>query len=110
MQERYLGADQGLEAQARLGVEHRRLPRANGAQRASTGRARCRSCRELIEKGSWRIALVYYEEGRFQPSGYIHVRCSNDYFETIDFADRLRHFSPDLTAEDLSEIRDEWGL
>ena len=96
-----------LEAESNRSLAHRRLPRVNGAQRATTGRARCRSCRDMIEKGSWRIALVYYEEGRFEPSGFIHIRCAQAYFETTDLVDRLRHFSPELTDEDLAELQTE---
>jgi Poly(ADP-ribose) polymerase and DNA-Ligase Zn-finger region len=94
-----------LEQIARRGIEHRRLPRIDGMQRAPTGRARCRSCRELIEPATWRIPLVYYEEGRFEPSGYIHLRCAPGYFETAEVMDHLRQFAPDLSAEDLAEIR-----
>jgi hypothetical protein len=96
-----------LEAEANRGLAHRRLPRVKGAERAPTGRARCRSCREPIEKGGWRIPLVYYEEGRLNPSGFIHARCATGYFETSDIAERARHFSPDLTDEDLASLKDE---
>ena len=54
-----------LVAEAQQGIAHRRLPRIDGAGRAPTGRAQCRSCRAPIDKGAWRIALVFYEEGRF---------------------------------------------
>jgi hypothetical protein len=94
-----------LEREARLGVAHRRLPRVNAAERATSGRATCRSCREAIAKDLWRIALVYYEDGRFQPSGYIHVRCAAAYFETTDVMSRIRHFSPALGDADLAEIQ-----
>ena len=40
-----------LERQARAGIEHTRLTRLTRAERASSGRATCRSCRELIAKG-----------------------------------------------------------
>jgi hypothetical protein len=50
---------------------------------------------------------VYYEEGRFQPSGFIHLGCAASYFETADVIDRLRHFSPDLTESDIEEIRSQ---
>ena len=96
-----------LEAEANAGLAHRRLPRLDGGQRAATGRARCRSCRELIEKGGWRIPLVYYEDGRFEPSGFIHAACSRVYFETTDVVERARHFAPDLTDSDVEEIRRE---
>jgi hypothetical protein len=98
-----------LEAEARRGVAHRRLPRIDGAERSPTGRAQCRSCREPIGKGAWRIPLVFYEEGRFAPSGYVHVRCGAAYFETADVLSRLRRFAPDLTEEDLRELAQDLG-
>ena len=93
-----------LESEATRGIAHRRLPRVDGAQRAPTGRARCRSCRERIDKGAWRIALVYYQEGRFEPSGSIHTRCARAYFETADVIGRLKRFSPELGEEELAEL------
>ena len=94
----------GLRAAAKAGIAHRRLPRVNGADRAPTGRARCRHCRELIDKDSWRIGLVFFEEYRFAPSGYIHAACAQGYLETIDILDRVKHFSPDLSAADLRAL------
>src|SRR5689334_17368286 len=73
-----------LVREAELGVAHRRLPRVSTAERASTGRATCRHCKEPIAKDSWRIALVYYEEGRFTPSGFVHVACLPAYCETTN--------------------------
>jgi len=75
------------------------------AERASTARAACRHCKEKIEKDDWRIALVYYEDGRFSPSGFVHVPCAGAYFETTDIMDRVQHFSPLLSGEDLQEIQ-----
>lgn len=92
---------------ARRGIEFRRLPRIDGAERAPSGRARCRNCREPIAAETWRIRLVYYEEGRFNPSGFLHLSCAKEYFETVDITDRLKHFAPDLTADDLAEIEAE---
>src|SRR5512143_1607690 len=37
-----------LRAAAQSGVLHRRLPRIDGAERAATGRAQCRHCKEPI--------------------------------------------------------------
>jgi hypothetical protein len=96
-----------LEAEARKGREHRRLPRVNGAERASTGRATCRSCREAIAKGSWRIPLVYWEEGRFAPSGFIHARCAGEYLGTTDILARVRRFSPGLEESHIRELEAE---
>lgn len=96
-----------LRAEAERGIAHRRLPRVSGAERAASGRAQCRSCRTAIEKGAWRIALVFYEEGRFSPAGSIHPRCAHGYLETVDVVARLRRFSPALTDEDLGAIEAE---
>jgi hypothetical protein len=98
-----------LEMEAKRGLAHRRLPRIDGAERAPTGRAQCRSCREPIPKDAWRIPLVFYEDGRFAAAGYVHARCSRAYFETTDVLPRLRRFSPDLGDEDLAQIEQEMG-
>jgi hypothetical protein len=66
--------------------------------------SQCRSCRGNIEKGAWRISLVYYEHGRFEPSGFIHVPCARAYLETTDVLPRLKRFAPQLNDEDLREI------
>ena len=93
-----------LERAAQASVTHRRIPRIDGAERAPSGQATCRSCRELIAKGSWRIRIVFYEEGRFSPGGYIHLTCRNAYFETDDVLDAVLHFSPALSDEDRQEL------
>lgn len=96
-----------LKAEAQRGIAHRRLSRVSGAERAPSGRAQCRSCHNTIEKGAWRIPLVFYEEGRFAPSGSIHVSCAQAYFETTDVLPRLKRFSPSLGEADLKEIQAE---
>jgi hypothetical protein len=93
-----------LAAAAHFGIEHRRVPRLHGAERATSGRAHCRSCRALIGKGEWRLALVFFEEYRFNPGGYIHAQCAREYFETIELVDRIKHFSPELRESELAEI------
>jgi hypothetical protein len=99
------GSD-ALAADARHGIAHRRLPRLDGAERAPTGRARCRRCRQPIQRGAWRFALVYFEEYRFEPSGYIHAGCAAEYFGTTDLLDRVRYFNPELGDEDITSLRD----
>jgi hypothetical protein len=96
--------DARLVEAARFGIAHRRVPRLHGAERATSGRARCRSCREPIDKGEWRLPLVFFEEYRFSPGGYIHARCALAYFETVDLLDRVRHFAPERSEADLAEI------
>jgi hypothetical protein len=93
-----------IERAARMGVERLRLPRIDGAERAPTGQARCRSCRELIERGSWRVRLVYYEEGRFSPGGFVHLGCRKVYFEVADILPRLLKFSPGLSDDERADL------
>ena len=93
-----------LAVAARFGIEHRRVPRLHGAERATSGRAHCRSCRELIAKGEWRLPLVFFEDYRFNPGGYVHARCARAYFETAELLDRVHHFSPELRDAELAEV------
>ena len=89
---------------ARFGIEHRRLPRLVRAERASSGRAHCRSCRELIAKGDWRFALQMFEEGRPNSIGTIHASCAEAYFGTADVLERAGRLTADLSDVDLAEL------
>jgi hypothetical protein len=95
---------ESLERVARSSSTHRRLPRIDGAERAPSGQAKCRSCRQPIERGAWRIRLVFFEEGRFLPGGFVHLDCRKAYFESDDVLDPMLHFSPDLSDDDRGEL------
>jgi hypothetical protein len=94
-----------LERAARGTLEHRRLRRVDGAERAKSGQAKCRHCRNAVERGAWRIRLAYYEEGRFSPGGFIHLTCHPAYFEGHDVLDSLLHFSPDLDEAERDDLK-----
>jgi hypothetical protein len=102
-----IGDRERLEAEAKLGVAHERLPRVNGAERSPSRRAACRHCRSNIDKGAWRISLVFYEEGMFRPAGFLHVPCAAEYFGTSDVLLRIGRFAPALGDEELREIANE---
>ena len=93
-----------LERAARGNSAQRRLQRIDGAERAPGSQAKCRSCKEKIEKGTWRIRLLFFEEGRFMPGGFIHIACGKAHFEGNAFLDPVLHFSPDLSEEDRGEL------
>ena len=93
-----------LEKAARASSTHRRLSRIDGAERAPSSQAKCRACKEKIEKGTWRIRLVYFEEGRFTPGGFIHIGCRDAHFEGHDALAPMLHFSPNLSDEDRSDL------
>jgi hypothetical protein len=95
---------EGLERAARGSLAYRRLPRIDGAERAPGGQATCRHCREKIQRGSWRIRILFYEEGRFFPGGYLHVTCRTAYFETGDMLDQVLHFSPALNEDERLDL------
>ncbi len=96
---------EALERAARGNSVQRRLQRIDGAERSPTGQAKCRQCHEPIGKGEWRLRLVFYEEGRFSPSGFVHLRCREPYFETRDVLAPALHFNPDLTDADRADLR-----
>lgn len=93
-----------LRATIRAGLAHPRLTRLVRAERAPSGSAHCRQCRELVPKGSWRLALQMFEEGRMQPIGTIHVQCAPAYFGTMEIRDRLVRLTEALSPTDLAEI------
>jgi hypothetical protein len=93
-----------LRKTAEFGVSHPRLPRLLKAERAPSGRAHCRSCRELIEKGEWRLSLQMFEETRFSPIGSIHLGCSEAYFGTREILDRIQRLTPGLGEDDVRSL------
>lgn len=94
-----------LERAARGISAHRRLPRIDGAERSPGSQAKCRFCHEPIQKGEWRIRLVFFEEGRFAPSGFIHLACRAAYFDTADILAPLLHFSPELSDAETADLK-----
>ena len=99
-----------LERAAHSSSAQRRVPRVDGAERASSGQAKCRHCKQRIDKGGWRIRLVFFEEGRFSPGGYIHLDCRKDYFEGHDVLAPVLHFSRDLSDGDRAELSRAFGV
>jgi phage tail protein X len=101
---------ESLERAALRSGAHRRVPRIDGAERSPSGQARCRSCREPILRGSWRIRIVFYEEGRFSPGGYVHLICRKVYFETDEVLDQILHFSPALCDPEREDLIRAFGI
>jgi hypothetical protein len=93
-----------LERSALGSAAYRRVPRIDGAERAPSGQARCRSCHEPIARGDWRIRIAFYLEGRFSPGGYIHLSCRKVYFETEAVLDQVLHFSHVLSDTERQEL------
>jgi hypothetical protein len=94
-----------LEETTQRSLSHRRLPRIDGAERAPSGKAKCRHCHLPIEKGNWRIRLVFYEEGMFTAGGFVHPDCSKAYFEVDNVREQVLHFSSDLGADEREKLR-----
>jgi hypothetical protein len=95
---------QPLEALAKTGMAQGRLCRILRAERASSGRARCRHCRELIDQGAWRLSLQIFEDGRFSPIGTIHATCAVGYFGAEPELARLTLPNNQLQPDELSEV------
>ncbi len=76
-----------------------RLGRLTRVELAPSGRARCRHCRELIEKGALRIVLHLFQDGRFEPMGFLHVRCTTPYLSGPLDPDRLKALLETLASD-----------
>ncbi len=96
---------EALKRAAHSSLAHPRIPRIDGAERAPSGQARCRSCHETIVRGSWRVRLVFYEGGRFSPGGYVHLACREAYFETSEVLEQILHFSPELSDDEREDLK-----
>jgi hypothetical protein len=93
-----------LEQIAQRGIELPRLQRLVRAERASSGRATCRSCRELIAKGEWRFVLQMFEEGRPNAIGMIHASCAEAYFGTAEVLERAERLTSGLGPDEVAEL------
>lgn len=96
-----------LQTVAGFGEAHHRAERFAKVSVAPSGRARCRSCKELIEKDSTRIELSIFHDGRFDPMGYLHVRCVTTYTEARVPWLRLEHSCEELSPEQQELVRSE---
>jgi ribosomal protein L37AE/L43A len=99
-----LDTREALLAAATLGVSHPRLQRLGQVERASSGRAACRHCRETIAKGALRVALQPMEEGRTASWGFVHGECARGYAGVRPSVERLQRASADLPREDWDEL------
>ena len=95
---------ESLKAAALRSVTHPRIPRIDGAEKSRSGQAKCRHCHEAILRESWRIRIVFYEEGRFAPGGYVHLGCRTAYFETDAVSEPVLRFSPALSETERAEL------
>lgn len=95
---------EALATKARATLAHRRLARIDGAERAPSSQARCRHCKEPITRDTWRIALVFHEDGRFSPGGYVHLACRRAYFEQELEPEHVLCFSHELAPEERAEL------
>lgn len=105
LEQGYAGPDRAeLVELARDGAAQPRLSRILKAERATSGRARCRHCRELIEQGTFRLALQMFEEGRFNSIGTIHAACAVHYFDAEPSIARLTLPCNQLEPAELADV------
>ena len=96
-----------LQAIVEATLAHPRLERLAGIERATSARARCRHCRNAIERDDWRVRISHYEEGMFAPGGFIHLGCATAYFGTGAIVERLVRFG--LDDAQVGEVRAALG-
>jgi Poly(ADP-ribose) polymerase and DNA-Ligase Zn-finger region len=96
-------------ALAECGVKHYRLARITRLEVAPSGRARCRHCKEAIANAELRLALTIFQEGRFDPIGFLHAKCATAYFGTALEMARLEHYASALPPEQQQLVRDTFA-
>lgn len=77
------------------------------AERASTGRARCKQCDEALPKGELRVAVeVEVDTGSFtrKGPGYLHPGCAIGFTGEDDLFARVKANSSGLDAASLAEL------
>ena len=77
------------------------------AERASTGRAKCKQCDEPLAKGELRVAVeVEVDTGSFvrKGPGYLHPACAVAYTGQDDLFAQVKKNSAGLDAEALAEL------
>ena len=47
---------------------------------------------------------MYFDDGRFAPSGFIHAGCAGEYLGTGDVLARVRLFGPETDEADLAAL------
>ncbi|MBX7081026.1 MAG: hypothetical protein K1X88_17635 [Nannocystaceae bacterium] len=77
-------ADGTLAALVERGLAHPRLTRIQRIERSPSARARCRHCHETIDRELWRLALDWWEEGRYSASGFVHLGCARAWAGALD--------------------------
>jgi len=120
--EQYAGPIEDRESIESLIHEHWR-PEMPYAERASSGRARCRACDVGIKKGELRVAFERSFEGPMGPqkaAAYAHPKCVGRYLEremergreSLDRQEALRRVlaNSKLSQEELEIVREEMSV
>lgn len=90
---------------ARAASSNELLPKVVRADHAPTARARCQKCRQMIDKGSWRIVLERMDEGISSAAGFMHVECASREVTPALLLLRLSQCQPPLTDEEHQQLR-----
>ena len=94
-----------LLAMARNAAAHALLPKVIRADRAPTARARCQTCRQVIDKGELRIVLERMQEGISSAAGFMHVNCATAEVGAPALLERLSYCQPALPEDDQAQLR-----
>jgi hypothetical protein len=93
-----------LLREADLAIAHPRLCRIAKVESAPSGRAHCRQCKELIDKGELRFGLEIFDQNRFNPMGFLHLGCAEAYFGVLPSARRLVRVIVPLEAAVIEQL------
>jgi hypothetical protein len=98
-----------LLEEADLGIQHPRLCRIAKVERARSGRAHCRHCKDTVDKDELRFGLEIFDQSRWNPMGFIHLRCAEPYFGARPSEFRLARLVETLESDVRSELESQLG-
>ncbi len=50
--------------------------------------------------------MIFFEDGMYSSSGFVHVACLSEYCEGADFETVLLHFASGLSDSEISDLKE----
>lgn len=90
----------------KIGASNEQLAQILGVEKAASGRAKCKHCKESIAKGALRVARENDGDLMAMPSkSFVHVTCAREFFGSEGLWAWVQRKATDLDAEAMEELK-----